>query len=90
MVWIVLNISVYIDGLVQERRNPIANALELRLSCTNPSIWEMSRPLPVRSTVSLCVPLRLSVTLCDKQYVEPVSTSPTDLCVSNTAISTEW
>ena len=26
-------------GLVQERRNSIANALELRLSCTNPSIW---------------------------------------------------
>ena len=28
-----------IDGLVQERRNSIANALELRLSCNNPSIW---------------------------------------------------
>ena len=28
----------YINGLVQERRNSIANALELRLSCTNPSI----------------------------------------------------
>ena len=27
------------DGLVQERRNSIANTLELRLSCTNPSIW---------------------------------------------------
>ena len=25
------------DGLIQERRNSIANALELRLSCTNPS-----------------------------------------------------
>ena len=30
--------DIYIDGLVQERRNSIANALELRLSCTNPSI----------------------------------------------------
>ena len=29
----------YINGLVQERRNSIANALELRLSCTKPSIW---------------------------------------------------
>ena len=29
------------DGLVQERRNSIANALELRLSCTNPSIWSL-------------------------------------------------
>ena len=28
----------HIDGLIQERRNSIANALELRLSCTNPSI----------------------------------------------------
>ena len=28
-----------INGLVQERRNSIANALELRLSCTNPSVY---------------------------------------------------
>ena len=28
----------HIDRLVQERRNSIANALELRLSCTNPPI----------------------------------------------------
>ena len=28
----------YIDGLMQERRNSIANGVELRLSCTNPSI----------------------------------------------------
>ena len=28
----------HIDGLMQERRNSIANALELRLSCNNPSI----------------------------------------------------
>ena len=29
---------LYFDGLVQERRNSIANALELHLSCTNPMI----------------------------------------------------
>ena len=28
-----------LNGLVQERHNSIANALELHLSCTNPSIW---------------------------------------------------
>ena len=28
----------HIDGLVQERRNSIADALESRLSCANPSI----------------------------------------------------
>ena len=30
--------SLYIDGLVQERRNPGALAMELRLSCINPLI----------------------------------------------------
>ena len=29
----------HIDGLMQERRNSIANALELGFSCTNPSIY---------------------------------------------------
>ena len=29
----------HVDGLVQERCNSIAKALELHLSCTNPSIW---------------------------------------------------
>ena len=29
----------HIDGSVQERRNPSALAMELRLSCTKPSIW---------------------------------------------------
>ena len=30
--------NAYIDGLVQEKRNSIANTLVLRFSCTNPSI----------------------------------------------------
>ena len=30
----------YIDGLVQERRNSSALAMQWRLSCTNPSIWQ--------------------------------------------------
>ena len=29
----------YVDGLVQERRNSSALAMELRLSCAKPSIW---------------------------------------------------
>ena len=41
----------YIDGLMQERRNSIANPLELRLSCTSPSIW----------TFRLCFQLLLGV-----------------------------
>ena len=39
--------SLYIDGLVQERRNSIANALELCLSCTNPSILRWARDVVV-------------------------------------------
>ena len=30
--------EMYVEGFVQERRNSIANALELHLSCTNPSM----------------------------------------------------
>ena len=33
-----LSARAYIDGLMQERRNSIANALELCLPCTNPLI----------------------------------------------------
>ena len=39
----------HIDGLVQERRNSIANALEFSLSCTNPSISSRLLP-PARPT----------------------------------------
>ena len=42
------NVSENIDGLVQERRNSIASALELRLSCTNPSISCSKQPCLVR------------------------------------------
>ena len=33
------NSMYYIDGLVQERRNSSALAMEFRLSCTNPLIY---------------------------------------------------
>ena len=33
--------SSHIDGLVQERRNSSALAMELRLSCTNPSKYRV-------------------------------------------------
>ena len=35
-VWLYM---LYIDGLMEEERNSIANAMELRLLCINPSIW---------------------------------------------------
>ena len=40
---ILLRWHLYVDGLVHERRNCIANTLELRLSCTNPSILTQHR-----------------------------------------------
>ena len=33
------NYAAHINGLMQKWRNSNASALELRLSCTNPSIW---------------------------------------------------
>ena len=35
----VLYVRYHFDGLLQERHNSSALAMELRLSCTNPSIW---------------------------------------------------
>ena len=58
----ILKISILdIDGLVQERCNSIANALELHLSCTNPSIrvWKLVWHCSSYAT-SWCSPLTLS------------------------------
>ena len=45
---------LYLNGLVQLRRNSIANALELRLSCTNPSICSITRSgLPQTTPVEI-------------------------------------
>ena len=41
-------ISAYNDGLVKKRRNSIANALELRLSWTNPSTWFSLLHIPLQ------------------------------------------
>ena len=51
-------IKVYINGLMQERRNSIANALELLLSCTNPSIWSIAEPC---GTLATLVPAHIPV-----------------------------
>ena len=39
LIFFVVTSLQHIGGLMQEKRNSIANALELRLSCTKPSIW---------------------------------------------------
>ena len=54
-----------IDGLVQERRNSIANAMELRLSCTNPSTWDFVIGLVATYSKTLSTPAYMS----DQGYV---------------------
>ena len=39
-------VAWHVDGLAQERHNSIADALELRLSCTNPSKFIRVQPEP--------------------------------------------
>ena len=50
-LWCDVSIS-HIDGLVQERRNSIALAMELRLSCFNPSKWH-ARSLVWDTSISM-------------------------------------
>ena len=45
-MWTVKDGDIYhIEGLVQERHNSSALAMELRLSCTNPSICKDSQEI---------------------------------------------
>ena len=48
--------NLYSDRLVQERRNSIADALELHLSCTNPSLCNETHGLIqlCNSSISFC------------------------------------
>ena len=70
MPWLLLHQAISshgvddIDGSVQERHNSIANALELCLSCTNPSIYmdidEFVQERP--NSIANALELRLSCT----------------------------
>ena len=46
-----ITVTSHNDGLVQERRNSSALAMELRLSCTNPSISAITSRITGNSTV---------------------------------------
>ena len=61
MPWLLISVLIHcahIDGLMREIRNSIANALELRLSCTNPSIYLESGSYHLRAC-ELCSSLWL-------------------------------
>ena len=45
------------DGLVQERRNSSALAMELCLSCTNPSIYQLESDPLVQAVINPTSPI---------------------------------
>ena len=53
-IFILIEGQLFIGGLVQERHNSITNALELRLSCTNPPIWSERSHLKQQPHISTC------------------------------------
>ena len=73
-------VSQYIIGLVQERHNSIANAMELCLSCTNPSILRNDLPRLSCSQYWLnlcCAKIPNAVQL---KYPQPASMLQVKLC----------
>ena len=64
------------DGLMQERRNSIANALELHLSCTNPSICHLPYfpllLLPSPPLGRFFGPLHPAISLSTCTYISPI------------------
>ena len=76
-VWIIA--MYYIEGLMRERRNFIANALELSLSWTNPSIWiKISKPCcyVTRSTRNTGGAQQLKLVRCKTIFWPPYILTP--------------
>ena len=73
------NYSWNIDGLMQERCNSIANALELHLSCINPSIFSMTWSAASSRPIHL---MRWEPT-CGMELTSPVSNSDWFLSLSS-------
>ena len=72
---------VYFDGSVQERCNSIANTLELRLSCTNPSILSLLR---ISLTEILCFILVATASmyfLCSRYIIYMTRLWPLCYCI---------
>ena len=74
----------YIHGLVQERRNSIADGLELRLSCFSPSYCEdglhcsvalVVQKITIKLWCFLCVPNHLFNQYVDKPSVKLVASA---------------
>ena len=80
---------VHIDGLVQKEGDSIANTLELRLSCTNPSIYDTLRDMIKSSKMSLYLkhdgyqePYALTQQICHRgEYPNPWFNSIASPCI---------
>ena len=68
-VRLILETWRYIDGSVQERRNLSALAMELLLSCTNPSIW-CTRMDMIRTLGSISITHRPDTFVMDRCLVD--------------------
>ena len=88
----VISTATHFDGLMQERRNSIANALELHLSCTKPSIWGViftathfdGLMQERRNSIANALELRLS---CTKPSIWGLDTNRWNLQVPNLQMS---
>ena len=76
-----------IDGFLQERHNSIANALELRLTCTNPSMYSPS-PNAVFAISLAGTMIPIIIFFC--RLIQNISTKPFHclLCNAHCIIST--
>ena len=72
------NQNTHVDGLVQERRNSIANALELPLSCTNLKMYSRR----TRSISLMLIPWPLSSPALQQQWYWPCSMNGS-ICTRN-------
>ena len=79
---------IYTDGLVQKRRNSNALAMELRLSCTNPSIWDLN--LVITVVTNLQAPNGAKPSTDTLQIIKLHMFSFRFLCISGTGLTTKW
>ena len=57
-----------IDGLMQERRNSIANALELCLSYTNPLKYSLQMLTILKHQLCLWIPFLSMMCICESEF----------------------
>ena len=75
-----------IDGLVQDCNNPIAKALELRQSCTKPSIPASDLPTRTAHTTTVCLTLILYFQIILYHHIDVIMTAMASQITSLTVV----